>query len=122
MLIGNLTKDPEINTTTNGVSVGNFTVAVQRKFKNKEGEYEVDFINCIAWRTTAEFVHKYFKKGQKIACVGSIQTRTYEANDKTKRYVTEVVVDEVEFVEKASSNEAKQVEQKLEPIDDSLPF
>ena len=106
-IIGNMVKDPELFTTTNGVSVCNFTIAISRKYANAQGERETDFINCIAWRTTAEFVHKYFKKGQKMACVGSIQTRTYEANDKTKRYVTEVVVDEVEFVEKASSSNSK---------------
>ena len=122
ILIGNLTKDIDLKKTTSGIAVATFTVAVQRKFKNADNEYESDFINCVAWRNTAEFVHKYFTKGEKIAVIGSIQTRNYEASDGTKRYVTEVVVDEVEFVEKASSNETKQVEQKLEPIDDSLPF
>ncbi|PKK95813.1 MAG: single-stranded DNA-binding protein [Tenericutes bacterium HGW-Tenericutes-4] len=126
ILIGNLTKDPEITSTTGGVSVTKFTVAVSRKFKNAEGEYESDFINCVAWRNTAEFVHKYFKKGQKLAVIGSIQTRNYDAQDGTKRYVTEVVAEEVEFVEKRSTGDnggiQKEVD-KLEPIeDDTLPF
>jgi len=126
ILIGNLTKDPELNTTTNGTNVTNFTLAVQRRFKNAQGEYEADFINVIAWRQTAEFVHKYFKKGKKMAVVGNIQTRNYEAQDGTNRYVTEVVADEVEFVERKGSDNSggtqKEVN-KLEPIeDDTLPF
>jgi len=128
ILIGNLTKDPELTSTTGGVSVTRFTVAVTRRFKNSEGEYESDFINCVAWRNTAEFVQKYFKKGQKLAVTGSIQTRSYDAQDGTKRYVTEVVAEEVEFVEKRGSgsgdNDGKErVIDKLEPIeDDTLPF
>ena len=126
ILIGNLTKDPEITSTTGGISVTRFTVAVTRRFKNAEGEYESDFINCVAWRNTAEFVHKYFKKGQKLAVTGSIQTRSYDAQDGSKRYVTEVVADEVEFVEKRSSGDNGGMQReidKLEPIeDDTLPF
>lgn len=126
MLVGNLTKDPELTQTTNGIEVCRFAVATQRRFKNSDGEYEADFINCVAWRKTAEFVHKYFKKGQKIGVVGNIQTRSYEAQDGTKRYVTEVVADEVEFVERRGSgdtNGGTQKVDKLEPIeDDTLPF
>jgi len=119
-ILGRITKDPELSTTTNGVSVTNFTVAVQRKFKNASGEYESDFLNCIAWRKTAEFIHNYFKKGQKIALVGSIQTRSYDAQDGTKRYIVEIVTDTVEFVEKKS---AEPTTHKLEPIEsDTLPF
>jgi len=126
ILIGNLTKDPELSTTTSGISVTKFTIAISRKFKNAEGEYETDFINCVCWRKTAEFVHQYFKKGQKMAVVGTIQTRTYDAQDGSKRYVTEVVAEEVEFVEKRGTGETggtqKEVD-KLEPIeDDTLPF
>jgi single-strand DNA-binding protein len=126
ILIGNLTKDPEITTTTSGISVTRFTIAITRRFKNAEGEYESDFINCVAWRNTAEFLHKYFRKGQKLAVVGNIQTRSYDAQDGTKRYVTEVVADEVEFVEKRSSSDnggTQREVDKLEPIeDDTLPF
>lgn len=130
ILVGNLTKDPELTTTTNGVEVCRFTIAIQRKFKNSAGEYDADFINCVAWRKTAEFVHQYFSKGKKIGVVGNIQTRSYEAQDGTRRYVTEVVVDEVEFVErKGDSNDNRKTTggnttvDKLDPIDDdSLPF
>ena len=126
ILIGNLTKDPELSTTTSGVSVTRFTVAISRRFKNAEGEYDTDFINCVAWRNTADFVHKYFRKGQKLAVTGSIQTRSYDAQDGTKRYVTEVVAEEVEFVEKRGSGDNGGVQKEidhLEPIeDDTLPF
>ena len=103
VLVGNLTRDPELRTVGSGVSVCTFTVAVQRRFANAQGVREADFINCVAWRQTGEFVAKYFTKGRRIGLVGSIQTRTYDANDGTKRYVTEVVVDEAEFVDSRSS-------------------
>lgn len=121
ILIGNLTKDPELTQTTNAVNVAKFTVAVQRKFKNAKGEYESDFINCIAWRNTADFVQKYFKKGNKIAVVGSIQTRTYDAQDGTKRYVTEVVAEEVEFVER-KQQETTPAKATVVKNSDDLPF
>lgn len=97
ILVGRLTKEPELRTTANGVSVASFTVAVNRRFKNAEGNYDADFINCIAWRNTADFIAKSFGKGQQIGLVGSIQTRNYEKDGK-KVYVTEVAVDEVYFV------------------------
>lgn len=126
ILVGNLTKDPELITTSNGVDVSRFTIAVQRKYKNANEEYESDFINCVAWRSSAEFIHKYFKKGNKIGIVGSIQTRSYDAEDGTKRYVTEVVVEECEFVQSKkgdSNNQAEDTKPELEPIDDdNLPF
>ena len=121
ILIGNLTKDPELTQTTSGIAVAKFTIAVQRKFKNAEGEYESDFINCVAWKNTAEFVQKYFKKGEKIAVSGSIQTRTYDNSDGKKVYVTEVVADEVEKL--VWNTNTKKEDAKLEPIDsDNLPF
>lgn len=125
ILIGNLTRDPELTTTTSGVEICRFSMAVQRRFKNAEGEYEADFLNCVAWRKTAEFVHQYFAKGKKIAVVGNLQSRSYEAQDGTKRYVTEVVADEVEFVERKgdSTGGTQKTVEKLEPIeDDTLPF
>ncbi len=126
LLIGNLTKDPEFATTQNGVSLAKFTIAVQRKFKNANDEYESDFINCVAWRSNAEFVNKYFKKGNKIGIVGTIQTRSYDGEDGTKRYATEVVVEECEFVQskKCDNNDkAEETKPELEPInDDNLPF
>ena len=103
ILVGNLTRDPEMRTVGSGVSCCTFTVAVQRRFANAQGVREADFINCVAWRQTAEFIAKYFTKGRRIGVAGTLQTRTYDANDGTKRYVTEVVVDEAEFVDSRNS-------------------
>lgn len=124
ILMGRLTKDPELTQTTSGVSVAKFTLAVQRNFRNAEGEYDVDFINCVAWRTNAEFIDKYFKKGERILVAGTMQVRSYEATDGTKRYVTEVVVNETHFVEtKGNQNNNENEVTELEPIEKSgLPF
>ena len=97
-LVGNLTRDPEFRALQNGGNVCRFTVTCQRKYRDANGQYQADFISCVAWRQTAEFVHKYFLKGQRIGVNGTIQTRTYDAQDGTKRYVTEVVAEDVEFV------------------------
>ena len=97
LLLGNLTKDVEYKQTPNGVAVATFTLAVRRRIKNAQGGYDADFINCVAWRHTADFLRKYFGKGQTVAVVGQIQTRNYEDNNGNKRYVTEVLVDEAEF-------------------------
>lgn len=122
--IGNITKDPELTTTQSGVSVCRFTLAVQRKFKNEAGEYESDFLNCVAWRKTAEIIGEHVKKGNKLAVVGTVQTRSYDASDGTKRYVTEIVADEVEFLtQKTSTDKPQENQTKFEPVDDdSLPF
>lgn len=98
ILIGNLTRDPELRTTSSGVSVCTFTLAVSRRFTNQQGVREADFINIVVWRGQAETCARYLSKGRKCAVVGQIQTRTYDAQDGTKRYVTEVVADEVEFL------------------------
>ena len=98
ILGGRLTGDPELKTTPSGVSVCSFSMAVGRRFA-KEGEQSADFINVVAWRQTAEFISKYFAKGHSICIVGSIQTRSYTANDGSKRYVTEVMADEAVFVD-----------------------
>lgn len=103
VLIGRLTRDPELRTTASNISVCSFTVAVDRRFK-PEGQPSADFINVIAWRQTAEFVSKYFHKGSKIALTGSIQTRNWEDNDGKKHYATEVIADNVEFCERKSDN------------------
>lgn len=125
-LIGRTTKEVELTTTTSGVNVAKFTLAVQRKFKTADGEYESDFINVVAWRNTADFIQKYVKKGDRIGIVGSIQTRTYDAQDGTKRYVTEVVADEVDLLspkEKTEEQEEKPKEDTKLNIDDgTLPF
>ena len=99
ILVGNLTRDPEYRTTPSGATVCNFSIAVTRRFANQQGVREADFLNCVAWRQQADFVHRFFTKGRKIGVVGSLQTRTYDAQDGTKRYVTEVVCDECEFVD-----------------------
>ena len=107
ILVGRMVKDPELRTAANGTSVCSFTVAVNRRFKNADGGYDADFINCVAWKNTSEFIGKYFKKGQQIALVGSIQTRNYDGKDGKKVYVTEVAVDEAYFVgdkEKTAEN------------------
>jgi single-strand DNA-binding protein len=127
ILIGNLTKDPEITTTSNGVSVCRFTLAVTRRFANSEGERDTDFISIVAWRALADNCHKFIKKGSKVAVVGNIQSRSYDATDGTKRYVTEIVAEEVEFLntrtQDGQTTELKSEVTKLEPIDDdSLPF
>lgn len=134
ILIGNLTKDPELTTTTSGISVCRFSLAVSRRFTNSEGERETDFINVVVWRNLADNCHKFLRKGSKAAVVGNIQTRSYDAQDGSKRYVTEVVAEEVEFVGakvtegEGSPSDAGNAGQeggttKLTPIqDDQLPF
>ena len=106
ILMGRLTRDPEMQTTPNGVTVCRFSVAVNRRFA-KEGQQQADFINCSAWRATAEFICKYFQKGSMIAVVGSIQTRSWDGADGKKQYATEVSVDEAYFTgSKAETNTA----------------
>lgn len=134
ILIGNLSRDPELTTTNGGVSVCRFTIAVQRRFQNAEGERDADFINIVVWRAQAENCHKYLRKGSKCAIDGRLQTSSYEAQDGTRRYVTEVVADNVEFVgarrddeDSATATRSEKTSSKpvaeLEPIDDdSLPF
>ena len=98
ILVGRLTKDPEVKTTQSQVSVCTFTVAVDRRYKDANGERQSDFISCVAWRQQAELLGRYFQKGSRIAVVGNIQTRSYETEG-NRKYVTEVVVDEIEFVD-----------------------
>lgn len=104
ILVGRLTRDPELRTTASGVSVCSFSIAVNRRFKNAEGGYDADFINCVAWRQQAELLAKYFAKGRMVGIVGSIQTRNYDNKDGQKVYVTEVSVDEVHFVESKNAS------------------
>lgn len=97
ILVGNLTRDPESKSLPSGVSCATFTVACNRRYVNQQGVREADFLNCVAWRQTADFVMRYLTKGSKVAVEGTIQTRTYDAQDGTKRYVTEIVVDNIEL-------------------------
>lgn len=98
ILAGRLTADVELKQTTSGVSVCSFTLAVNRRFAG-EGEQVADFINCTAWRQTAEFISRYFRKGQSLCIAGSIRTRSWQDSQGQKRYATEVVVDEAYFVD-----------------------
>ena len=107
ILGGRLTADPELKTTPSGVSVTSFTVAVNRRFQSKEtGENQADFINVTAWRQTAEFVTRFFRKASSICIVGSIQTRSWTDQQGQKRYATEVVADEAYFVDAKSESPA----------------
>jgi single-strand DNA-binding protein len=133
ILIGNLTADPELKTTQNGVSVASFSIAVGRR-KVKDQEPQTDFINIVAWRNTAEFICNYFQKGKAILIVGSIQTRNWTDQEGQKRYVTEVVAEEAQFVEKKGEGAApgaapapygaspKDVAFEEMSTDDDLPF
>ena len=125
ILVGNLTRDPETRTTPSGVSCTTFTVACQRRFANQQGVREADFINCVAWRQTADFVARYFTKGSRIGVEGTIQTRSYDAQDGSKRYVTEVVVDNVEFVGSKGENNSRRDEVPFPtaaPADNGMGF
>ncbi len=105
-LVGRLTATPELKKTNSGLSVLSFSIAVDRRFKDQNGERTADFINCVAWRQTAEFICQYFDKGQRIGLVGSIQTRKYTDRDGKERTAFEVVVDQAEFVERKQNGEA----------------
>ena len=105
ILIGHLTNDPELKQTTSGVSVCSFSIGINRRFVT-EGAQNVDFINIVAWRQSAEFVARYFKKGNPILVSGQLQTRNYTDSQGQKRYVTEVVADEVAFVENKIENKS----------------
>ena len=108
VLVGRLTADPELKFTPTGVSVVSGSIAVNRPARvvNNERVVEADFINFVAWRKTAEFISKYFKKGSAICVTGSMQSRTWEDNNSVKRYITEVVINEVMFVDSLSNNKA----------------
>lgn len=134
ILIGNLTRDPELSTTGSGISFCRFTVAVNRTFRNANGETETDFLNVVTWRGLADNCSKYLTKGSKVAVCGQIQTRTYE-KDGEKRYATDIVADDVEFLNRAgdgqgmgggssaSGNSAPKKTSELKPVEDEgLPF
>lgn len=104
VLVGRLTKDPELRNTNSGLPVSSFTVAINRTYKNKEGNYDTDFINVSIFGKQAENVSKYCFKGSQIGVDGRIQTRSYDAEDGSKRYVTEVVADNVEFLGSKKDN------------------
>ena len=124
-IMGRLTADPELKTTQNGISYCRFTVAVNRY--SKDGEDTADFISCVAWRSTAEFICKYFLKGSKIALSGSIQTGSYTDKDGRKVYTTDVNTDKVFFCEskkegsgESNTKSSKSRTPRKEPIDDEV--
>jgi len=132
ILIGNLTKDPELRSTPNGVSVCTFSIGVSRRFSNQNGERETDFFNIVVWRKQGENAAKYLRKGSQVAISGQIQNRSYEAKDGTKRYFTEIIADEVQFLRTSNAdsqggnsysapNSANDGSQMLE-INEDMPF
>jgi single-strand DNA-binding protein len=115
ILGGHLTSDPELRQTTSGIPVCSFTVAVNRR-RSGEGEQQVDFITCQAWRATAEFLCRYFRKGSSVCVVGSIQTRTWTDQNNQKHFSTEVVADEISFVDSKGENSASVAPNTSAPI------
>lgn len=108
VLVGRLTKDPELRYTTNGVAVTRFTVAVNRPFANQNGEREADFINCVAWRKQAENLANYMRKGSLVGIDGRIQTGSYEDQDGKKVFYTEVVAESIQFLESKNTPNSAQ--------------
>lgn len=108
-MIGNLTRDPEVRSTKSGTNVVSFTIAVSRRFSGKDGEKETDYIPVVAWKGLADLCSKYLRKGSKAAVTGSLQVRTYEDNSGSKRYVYEIVADEVEFLNAKKSEPVEEV-------------
>ena len=105
VLIGNLTKDPELRSTPNGVSVCTFSIGVSRRFSNQNGERETDFFNIVVWRKQGENAAKYLRKGSQVAVEGQIQNRSYDAKDGTKKYFTEIIAEEVQFLRSSNGKQ-----------------
>lgn len=121
-LIGRLVDEPNQTETPNGIAVCSFKLAVNRRFKDSEGNNQADFIPIVAWRGQAENCGKYLHKGSQCAVAGSIQTRTYEANDGTKRYITEIVADEVQFLDSKKQEPKAEAKAEVQEIQEELPF
>ena len=119
--MGRLTRDPELKRTNSDIPVCNFSFAINRRFKNAHGEYEADFLNCTAWRGTGEFVAKYFRKGDMIAVVGSVQTRKWEDNEGKTHTATEIVVDQAHFTGSKSDSKPTYMPETPEPQGTPLP-
>ena len=114
VLKGRLTRDVDIRyTQTNNTKIANISIAVQRKFKNQAGEYESDFFNCTAFGNQADFLEKYFRKGQEIILTGRLQTRNWETDTGEKRYATDIIIDSIEFCgsKKENNDEPENVNQ-----------
>ena len=137
ILTGNLANDPESRTTASGVAQCSFRLAVQRRFANASGVREADFLPVVCWRNTAEYASKYLIKGRRVAIEGSIHTRSYDAQDGTKRYVTEIIAENLEILERSEAKNAAPAEAAADTVakaeaafgkgfvevdDDELPF
>jgi single-strand DNA-binding protein len=120
IITGNVCAAPEARTTQSGISQSTFRIAVQRRFANAQGVREADFLTVVAWRQTADFCNKYLDKGRKVAVEGSIQTRQYDAQDGSKRFVTEIIADHVEIMDKRQDKPQNQGFTEVE--DDQLPL
>lgn len=107
MLVGRLTRDPELRTTPSGLAVTRFSVAVSQNFTNRNGERGTDFINCVAWDRQADFVSRYCKKGSLVSVEGRISTGNYTAQDGTKRYTTDVVCEQINFLSRSSNDNSR---------------
>lgn len=121
VLVGRLTKDPDLRYTPNGVAVASFTLAVNRSFTNQQGEREADFINCVVWRKPAENVANFLKKGSLAGVDGRIQTRSYEGQDGKRVYVTEVLAESVQFLEPRNSSRGENANYGA-PREQDFPF
>jgi len=115
ILIGRLTKDPELRYTSSNIPVATFSLAVDRTFTNQNGEREADFINIVVWRKQAENCKNYINKGSQVAVEGRIQTRSYDDQNGSKRYVTEVVADNVQFLDTKASREQRANNSDINP-------
>lgn len=123
--IGRITRDIELTTTSTGVSLAKFGIAVDRKFKDADGNKLTDFFNVVAWRGLAETINKYCKKGSKIFIAGELQNRSWDKEDGTKAYITEIIANDCEFLDsKKDSEETENERPELKPLDSSedLPF
>ena len=123
ILMGRFTRDPELRSTPQGTSTCAFSIAVDRNFVRQGEERKADFINCVAWRQTAEFISKYFRKGSMVALEGSIQTRSWDDQEGKKRYATEVIVNQVYFAESKRDSQSVMGDDSFAPVNDfgSLP-
>ena len=131
VLVGRLTKDPDLKYTGNGTAVATFTLAVNRNFTNQSGEREADFINCVIWRKPAETLANYAKKGVLIGVTGRIQTRSYDNQQGQKVYVTEVIADNFQLLESKKADSSQNTNSatadpfgnsSIDIGDDDLPF
>ncbi|MCE5471871.1 single-stranded DNA-binding protein [Staphylococcus pseudintermedius] len=122
VLVGQLTKDPEFRTTQSGVEVATFTLAVNRNYKNKNGEQQADFINCIVFRKQAENVNNYLNKGNLAGVDGRLQSRSYENQEGRRIFVTEVICDSVQFLESKNNNQSNNQQQRGQAPAQDNPF